>query len=139
MICNAGIGFPRDARAVDAGRVEEARRRQRPRHLYAAHAAHEVFTRQGHGHLIAISSVAGLRGVVRHERVLRDQSGTDGFHRRPAHGSSSGRASMLPLFIPSRRVTEFHEAMHRTFGHAVRGQGSRAGRRVGCRGGDAVP
>ena len=81
MICNAGIGFHGTLERVDAGGLEAARGLNVLGTLYAAHAAHDVFTRQGSGHLIAMSSVAGVRGVAGHERVLA--------RRRPRRWDSS--------------------------------------------------
>ena len=63
MICNAGIGF--HSRLVDTP-PEIAERLVRVNLLgtvHAAHAACEVFTRQRAGHVIAVSSVVGLRGT----------------------------------------------------------------------------
>ena len=63
MICNAGIGYhgPLDEtppsamqRLVDVNLMGT---------LYAAHAAMRVFRQQQRGHIIAISSIAGRRGV----------------------------------------------------------------------------
>ncbi len=63
MICNAGIGYhgtfdetPPEAmrRVVDVNLMGT---------LYAAHAAMAVFRRQHRGHIIAVSSIVGRRGV----------------------------------------------------------------------------
>ena len=62
MICNAGIGFHG---SLAESTPEIARRLFDVNVLgtfYAAQAAHDQFARQGSGHIIAMSSVAGIRG-----------------------------------------------------------------------------
>ena len=64
IVCNAGIGFHGN---LEDTTPDVARRLVDVNVLgtiYAAHAAHPVFVRQGFGHIIAISSVAGRRGVA---------------------------------------------------------------------------
>jgi NADP-dependent 3-hydroxy acid dehydrogenase YdfG len=122
MICNAGIGFhgtlgqstPEvSKRLVDVNVLGT---------LYAAHAAHEVFTRQGNGHLIAISSVAGLRGVSGMSVYSATKAAQMGFIEslRTEFLGSGLHASIV---YPVSTRTEFHAAMHTTFGHAVEGKG----------------
>ena len=124
MICNAGIGFHGtlgqstpdvSKRLVDVNVLGT---------LYAAHAAHDVFTRQGSGHLIAISSVAGLRGVSGMSVYSATKAAQMGFIEglRTEFLGSGLHASIV---YPVSTRTEFHEAMHKTFGHAVRGKGPR--------------
>ena len=124
MICNAGIGFHGtlgqstpdvSKKLVDVNVLGT---------LYAAHAAHEVFTRQGRGHLIAISSVAGLRGVAGMSVYSATKAAQIGFIEglRTEFLGSGLRASVV---YPVSTTTEFHEAMLRTFGHAVEGKGPR--------------
>ena len=124
MICNAGIGFhgtlaessPEVAkRLVDVNILGT---------MYAAHAAHEVFVRQKAGHLVAISSVAGVRGVSGMSVYSATKAAQIGFIEalRTEFLGSGLHASVV---YPVSTQTEFHEAMHRTFGHAVEGKGPR--------------
>jgi NADP-dependent 3-hydroxy acid dehydrogenase YdfG len=124
MICNAGIGFHGtlgqstpdvSKRLVDVNVLGT---------LYAAHAAHEVFSRQGSGHLIAISSVAGLRGVSGMSVYSATKAAQMGFIEglRTEFLGSGLHASIV---YPVSTRTEFHEAMYKTFGHAVQGKGPR--------------
>jgi NADP-dependent 3-hydroxy acid dehydrogenase YdfG len=122
MICNAGIGFhgtlgqstPQISKQLVDVNVLGT--------LYAAHAAHEVFARQGSGHLIAISSVAGLRGVSGMSVYSATKAAQIGFIEglRTEFLGSGLHASIV---YPVSTRTEFHAAMHRTFGHAVHGKG----------------
>ena len=122
MICNAGIGFhgtlaqstPEVSKQLVDVNVLGT--------LYAAHAAHEIFTRQGAGHLIAISSVAGLRGVSGMSVYSATKAAQVGFIEglRTEFLGSGLHASIV---YPVSTRTEFHQAMHRTFGHAVQGKG----------------
>ena len=124
MICNAGIGFhgtlgestPEiSKRLVDVNVLGT---------LYAAHAAHDVFTRQGTGHLIAISSVCGLRGVSGMSVYSATKAAQKGFIEglRTEFLGSGFHASIV---YPVSTRTDMHEAMVRTFGHAVEGKGPR--------------
>jgi NADP-dependent 3-hydroxy acid dehydrogenase YdfG len=122
MVCNAGIGFhgtlgqstPDVSKKLVGVNVLGT--------LYAAHAAHEVFTRQGSGHLIAISSVAGLRGVSGMSVYSATKAAQVGFIEglRTEFLGSGLHASVV---YPVSTSTEFHAAMHKTFGHAVQGKG----------------
>jgi NAD(P)-dependent dehydrogenase (short-subunit alcohol dehydrogenase family) len=124
MVCNAGIGFhgtlgettPEIARRlVDVNLLGT---------IYAAHAAHEVFVRQGFGHIIAVSSVAGRRGVAGMSLYSATKAAQIGFIEglRTEFLGSGLRASIVyPVSIP----TEFHTTMRRDFGHAIEGTGPR--------------
>jgi NADP-dependent 3-hydroxy acid dehydrogenase YdfG len=122
MICNAGIGFHG---TLEQSTPEVSRRLVEVNvlgTLYAAHAAHEVFTRQNAGHLIVVSSVAGLRGVSGMSVYSATKAAQMGFIEglRTEFLGSGLHASVV---YPVSTRTEFHEAMHKTFGHAVEGKG----------------
>ena len=122
MICNAGIGFHG---TLSESSPEVSRRLVEVNVLgtmYAAHAAHEVFARQGAGHVIAISSVAGARGVSGMSVYSATKAAQVGFIealRSEFYGSDIHASVVYPVSTS----TEFHAAMHRTFGHAVEGKG----------------
>jgi NADP-dependent 3-hydroxy acid dehydrogenase YdfG len=124
MVCNAGIGFhgalaessPEIAKQlVDVNILGT---------MYAAHAAYGVFARQGTGHLIAMSSVAGVRGVSGMSVYSATKAAQIGFIEalRTEFLGSGLHASVV---YPVSTETEFHAAMYRTFGHAVEGKGPR--------------
>lgn len=122
MICNAGIGFhgtlaestPAVARTlVDANVLGT---------IYAAHAAARVFLPQRAGHIIAVSSIAGARGVAGMSVYSATKAAQIAFIealRTEFIGTGVNASVVLPVSTP----TEFHDAMYRNFGHAVKGKG----------------
>lgn len=122
MVCNAGIGYhgPLDEtppevmrRLVDVNILGT---------FYAAGAALPVMRRQGRGHIIAVSSIAGRRGVGGSSVYSATKAAQIGFIealRAEFHGTAL-RASVV---YPISTKTEFHEAIARDFGHAVSGRG----------------
>jgi NADP-dependent 3-hydroxy acid dehydrogenase YdfG len=124
MVCNAGIGYhgtidetPPDAmrRLVDVNLLGT---------LYAAHAAMRVFRRQQHGHIIAISSIVGRRGVGGSSLYAATKAAQLAFIEslRAEFIGTPFRASVV---FPVVTVTDFHDTIARDFGHAVSGTGPR--------------
>ena len=122
MICNAGIGFHGTLdestpdvvkRLVDVNVLGT---------LYAAHAAIDVFRRQRSGHIIAMSSVAGVRGVAGMSVYSATKSAQAGFIEG-LRTELFGTGIHASVVYPVSTQTEFHDAMHRNFGHAVQGKG----------------
>lgn len=124
MICNAGIGYhgplddtPPDVmrRLVDVNLLGT---------LYAARAALAVMRGQGHGHIIAVSSIAGRRGVGGSSVYSATKAAQIGFIEglRAEFAGTSLRASVI---YPVSTVTEFHDAIARDYGQLVRGKGPR--------------
>ena len=122
MICNAGIGFygpvdetPSDVlrRVVDVNVMGT---------MYAARAALDVFRRQDHGHIIAISSIAGRRGIGGSSLYSATKAAQIGFIEglRAEFVGTNLRASLV---YPVTTQTEFREAIHRDYGHVVQGVG----------------
>jgi NADP-dependent 3-hydroxy acid dehydrogenase YdfG len=122
MICNAGIGFhgPLDdtppavmRRLVDVNVLGT---------FYAAQAAIEVFRRQGDGHIIAVSSVAGRRGVSGSSVYAATKAAQIAFIEslRAEFYRSKIRASVV---YPVVTATEFHETITRDYGHVIGGHG----------------
>lgn len=122
MICNAGIGYhgpldqmPADAmrRLVDVNVLGT---------LYAAQAALVVMRKQQRGHIIAVSSIAGRRGVGGSSVYSATKAAQIGFIEglRAEFFGSDLHASLV---YPVSTRTEFHDAMARDFGHAVSGKG----------------
>lgn len=124
MICNAGIGYhgPLDEtppaamrRIVDVNLMGT---------LYAAASAMRVFRRQKRGHIIAISSIVGRRGVGGSGIYAATKAAQLAFIEslRAEFVGTPFRASVV---FPVVTVTEFHETIARDFGYAVSGTGPR--------------
>jgi NADP-dependent 3-hydroxy acid dehydrogenase YdfG len=122
MVCNAGIGYhgpldetPADVmrRLVDVNLMGT---------LYAARAALAVMRRQGTGHIIAVSSIAGRRGVGGSSVYSATKAAQIGLIEglRAEFSGTDLRASVI---YPVSTVTEFHDAIARDFGHMVKGKG----------------
>jgi NADP-dependent 3-hydroxy acid dehydrogenase YdfG len=122
MICNAGIGYhgpledtPPDAmrRLVDVNIMGT---------LYAARAALAVMRTQGHGHIIAVSSIAGRRGVGGSSVYSATKAAQIGFIEA-LRAEFLGTKLHASIIYPVRTRTEFHDAIARDFGLTVTGRG----------------
>ena len=122
MICNAGIGYhgtleetsPDDMRRiVDVNLMGT---------LYAARAALIAMRRQGHGHIIAVSSIVGRRGIGGSSVYSATKAAQIAFIEslRAEFVGTSLHASVV---LPVSTTTEFRDAMARDFGHRVAGKG----------------
>ena len=124
MICNAGIGYhgPFDDTPVDVmRRLVDVNLMGT---LYAAHAALTAFRRQPSGHLIAISSIVGRRGVGGSSVYAATKAAQVGFIEslRAEFAGTPYRASVV---LPVSTLTEFHETMRREYGFEVTRVGPR--------------
>jgi NADP-dependent 3-hydroxy acid dehydrogenase YdfG len=122
MICNAGIGY---YGPIDETPPEVLRRLMDVNVLgtmYAAQAALDVFRRQGHGHIIAISSIAGRRGIGGSSLYSATKAAQIGFIEglRAEFARTNLHASIV---YPVSTKTEFRDALHRDYGHVVQGVG----------------
>jgi short-subunit dehydrogenase len=124
MVCNAGIGYhgPLDEtppaamrRIVDVNLMGT---------LYAAASAMRAFRRQGRGHIIAVSSIVGRRGVGGSGIYAATKAAQLAFIEslRAEFVGTRFRASVV---FPVVTVTEFHDTIARDFGYAVSGTGPR--------------
>ncbi len=122
MICNAGFGFygpidetPTDIvrRMMDVNVVGT---------IYATQAALGVFRRQASGHIIAISSIAGRRGIGGSSLYSATKAAQIGFIEglRPEFIGTNLHASII---YPVSTQTEFRDAIARDYGHVVQGVG----------------
>jgi NAD(P)-dependent dehydrogenase (short-subunit alcohol dehydrogenase family) len=124
MICNAGIGFHDTFERTSS----EVMRRVVDVNLmgtfYAAQAAMEAFLPQNTGHVIAVSSVVGRRGMAGSAVYSATKAAQIGFIEslRAEFLGTGLRASVI---YPVSTETEFHEALRRDFGRQVRPLGPR--------------
>lgn len=124
MICNAGIGYHGTLDETDPAHMRRVVDVNLMGTLYAAHAALVAMRRQGHGHIIAISSIVGRRGIggssvyasTKAAQVAFIESLRAEFVGTPFHAS---------VVLPVATTSEFHDAIERDFGHQVTGHGPR--------------
>jgi short-subunit dehydrogenase len=122
MVCNAGIGYhgtlddtPPDVirRLMDVNVLGT---------VYAARSALAVMRRQGHGHIIAVSSIVARRGVAGSSVYSASKAAQLAFIEslRAEFLGTNLRASVV---FPVSTTTEFHAAIARDYGQSVRGHG----------------
>ncbi len=63
VVCNAGFGYYGSVDEMDGGVMERMMDVNFMGTFYGARAALPIFRRQGHGHLIFVSSIVGKRGI----------------------------------------------------------------------------
>jgi NAD(P)-dependent dehydrogenase (short-subunit alcohol dehydrogenase family) len=124
VVCNAGFGFygtaddtPRDVmqRLMDVNFMGT---------FHAARAALPRFRKQGHGHLVIVSSIAGRRGIPYMSGYCATKAAQVGF-AESLRSEFSGTDIHVSVVFPVSTTTEFRQAMERDFGHGVSGLGPR--------------
>jgi short-subunit dehydrogenase len=92
--------------------------------FYAAQAALSVFLPRNVGHVIAVSSIVGRRGMAGSAVYSATKAAQVGFIEalRAEFAGTNLRASLI---YPVSTATEFHEAIRRDFGQSVHGLGPR--------------
>jgi len=124
MVCNAGIGYHG---TLDETSPEAMRRLVDVNvmgTLYAGRAALMAMRRQGHGHIIAVSSIAGRRGVGGSSVYSATKAAQIGFIEG-LRSEFVGTPFHASVVFPVATTTEFHDAMARDFGHRAGGRGPR--------------
>jgi short-subunit dehydrogenase len=119
MICNAGFGV---AGAIDAMPSEQMRKLLDVNYLgtyYAARAALPVFRRQGHGHLVIISSIVGKRGVPYMGAYSATKFAQVGLAESLRSELADSNIQVTVVF-PVSTATEFFDVMSRETGTDVR-------------------
>jgi NADP-dependent 3-hydroxy acid dehydrogenase YdfG len=122
MICNAGIGYHG---ALDETSTDAMRRLVDVNlmgTLYAAHAALIAMRRQGHGHIIAVSSIVGRRGVGGSSVYAATKAGQVAFIES-LRAEFVGTPFHASVVLPVSTRTEFRDAISRDFGHETAGHG----------------
>jgi NAD(P)-dependent dehydrogenase (short-subunit alcohol dehydrogenase family) len=122
MICNAGFGY--------YGTVEETPpdvlRRMMDVNFFGtfhgARVALPIFRRQGHGHLVIVSSIVGRRGIPLMSGYCATKAAQVGFAEslRSEFATSSIHVSLV---LPVSTETDFRAAMQRDYGSTVAGLG----------------
>jgi short-subunit dehydrogenase len=119
MICNAGIGYHGDLGDTPPSVMRRLVEVNLVGTFLAAQAAHAQFVRQQSGHLIAISSIAGRRGVAGLSAYSATKAAQIGFIEalRSEFLDSGLQASVV---YPISTATEFLDAERRDFSREVR-------------------
>ncbi|HSC29818.1 MAG TPA: SDR family NAD(P)-dependent oxidoreductase [Vicinamibacterales bacterium] len=118
MICNAGFGY--------YGTVEETPPDVMRRMLdvnfmgtfYGARAALPIFRRQGHGHLLLISSITGRRGIGFMSGYAATKAAQTGF-AESLRAEFAGTGIHVSVVFPVSTPTEFREVIERDYGYTV--------------------
>jgi NADP-dependent 3-hydroxy acid dehydrogenase YdfG len=124
MICNAGIGYHDSFERTPS----EVTRRLVDVNLLgtfnAAQAALDVFWKQGSGHIIAVSSIVGRRGMAGSAVYSATKAAQVGFIEalRAEFAHTNLHASVV---YPVGTETEFHDVIKRDYGYDVRPRGPR--------------
>ena len=124
MICNAGVGY---YGSVEDTPAEVMRRMLDVNFMgtfFGARAALPVFRRQGHGHLIFISSIVGKRGIGLMSGYTATKAAQAGF-AESLRTEFEGTKIHISTVFPISTETEFRTAMARDYGHRVSGLGPR--------------
>lgn len=124
MICNAGIGYHGRFADMTPEAAERLVRVNLLGTIHAARAACEVFARQGAGHVIAVSSVVGLRGTPGASVYSATKAAQKAFIEA-LRSEFLGTGLHASAVFPISTRTEFREAMARDFGQQVDGLGPR--------------
>jgi short-subunit dehydrogenase len=124
MICNAGIGFHSPLVDTPPEIAERLVRVNLLGTMYAARSACEVFVRQRAGHVIAVSSVVGLRGTPGASVYAATKAGQKAFIES-LRSELMGTGVRASVVFPISTRTDFRETMARDFGHVVHGLGPR--------------
>jgi len=124
MVCNAGIGFHGRLADTPAAASEKLVRINLLGTIHAARAAAVEFQRQGSGHVIAVSSIVGVRGVPGGSVYSSTKAAQKAFIES-LRSEWFGTGLHASVVFPISTRTEFRDAMTRDFGHAVTGVGPR--------------
>jgi short-subunit dehydrogenase len=122
MVCNAGFGF---YGTVEETPCEIMRRLMDVNFMgtfHGARAALPRFTRQGHGHLVIVSSIAGRRGIPHMSGYSATKAAQVGF-AESLRSEFNGTSIHVSVVFPVSTTTEFRQVMERDFGHRVSGLG----------------
>jgi short-subunit dehydrogenase len=124
MVANAGIGYHGAFETTPDQAIERLIDVNLIGTFHAARAALVVMRRQGRGHIIAVSSIVGRRGIGGSAVYSATKAAQVAFIeslRAECYGTNVTASVVLPVST----VTEFHQAIARDFGHRVTGRGPR--------------
>ncbi len=124
MMCNAGFGIYGHIDEITPAQMERLMRVNYLGTYHAARAALPVFRRQGHGHLIVVSSIAGKRGVPFMGAYAATKFAQVGL-AECVRAELRGTGIHVSVVFPISTDTEFFGVMTKESGHATRAGGPR--------------
>ena len=122
MICNAGIGFHDAFGRTPAGVMRRVIDVNVMGTFYAAQPALAEFQRQGSGHIIAVSSIVGRRGMAGSGVYSASKAAQIGFIEA-LRAEFAGTPLHASVVYPVGTTTEFHAAIKRDYGYEIHGKG----------------
>ncbi len=122
MVCNAGFGYYGTVEETPPGIMRRMMEVNFTGTYLGARAALPHFRRQGHGHLVIISSIVGRRGIPRMSGYSATKAAQVGF-AEALRGEFAGTDIHVSVVCPVSTDTEFKAAMQRDYGHSVSGLG----------------
>lgn len=122
MICNAGIGFHDTFQATPPDVMRRLMDVNVMGTLYAARAAMPHFLSRGAGHLIAVSSIVGRRGIPG-SAVYSATKAAQIALIESIRAETFGTNIHASLVYPVSTQTEFRAAIKRDFGQEATGRG----------------
>lgn len=122
MICNAGFGYYGTVEDTPADVMRRLMDVNYMGTFYGARAALPIFRRQGHGHLVFVSSIVGRRGIPYMSGYCATKAAQAGL-AESLRSEFAGSNIHVSIVYPVSTVTEFRNAMERDFGHQLEGLG----------------
>lgn len=122
MVCNAGIGFHDTFEATSPEVMRRLVDVNLMGTLYAARAAMPHFRARGAGHLIAVSSIVGRRGIAGSAVYAATKAAQIGLIEG-IRSETLGTGIHASVVYPVSTRTEFREAIRRNFGQHFSGTG----------------
>lgn len=122
MVCNAGIGFHDTFEATSPDVMRRLVDVNLMGTLYAAHAAMSHFRARGTGHLIAVSSIVGRRGIAGSAVYAATKAAQIGLIEG-IRSETLGTGIHASVVYPVSTRTEFRDAIRRNFGQHFSGTG----------------
>jgi NAD(P)-dependent dehydrogenase (short-subunit alcohol dehydrogenase family) len=122
MICNAGFGY---YGTVEESAPDVVRRLMDVNFMgtyHGARAAMPIFRRQGRGHLVIVSSIAGRRGIPLMSAYCATKAAQIGF-AESLRSEFAKTPIHVSVVLPVSTETEFRSAMQRDYGYTVAGLG----------------
>jgi short-subunit dehydrogenase len=122
MICNAGFGYYGTVEDTPPDTMQRMMDVNFMGTYYGARAALPLFRRQGHGHLIFMSSIVGQRGIPLMSGYSATKAAQVGF-AESLRAELAGSAIHVSLVYPVSTETEFRHAWLRDDGQIGSGLG----------------